>query len=294
MTERDLILHIGLPKTGSSALQSWCHRNRAMLAGYGVDYPLSAGGSTKHQFIIQALMKGDFAEVETVLRRNLSARMVMSSEGMTNHLYDFSSAALSSFRTAVAGYRVRLFMVAREERAWLRSLYAQMVVNSVEPRFHYGTPLPFDEFCRLPRIRRLADTRRLAADVRDGFGAAECRVVSYESDWMAEFLDMLAIDPQAALPPLPRENSTVPPSVVEIVRQINGFRLEPRNRVAALAAIERCFDTRNLALLQAIGQHPDDGQLRQVATGLLPRLLADGAEAGDALERLADFAGAAP
>ena len=39
MSAGRLVLHVGLPKAASSALQVWADANRAALAAQGVDYP---------------------------------------------------------------------------------------------------------------------------------------------------------------------------------------------------------------------------------------------------------------
>lgn len=36
---KSIVVHAGLPKTGTSAIQAWLHRNRGALAGAGIDYP---------------------------------------------------------------------------------------------------------------------------------------------------------------------------------------------------------------------------------------------------------------
>lgn len=54
---RQLVLHIGLRKTGSSALQELLSQNGELLKGHGVDYPKTMLGYPAHQELAWCLMK---------------------------------------------------------------------------------------------------------------------------------------------------------------------------------------------------------------------------------------------
>jgi len=68
----------------------------------------------KHQFLVPALMSGDLSELHSSSRANYAETLILSTEGLTNHLYDFQPVALSDFRETTSMYDVFAFLVIRE------------------------------------------------------------------------------------------------------------------------------------------------------------------------------------
>ncbi|MCB8837171.1 hypothetical protein, partial [Aurantimonas sp. VKM B-3413] len=59
--KRRLVLHVGLPKTGTSALQLWCSSHSEELLKQGIRYPTPSSQTQmpKHQFMVTDLQTGD-------------------------------------------------------------------------------------------------------------------------------------------------------------------------------------------------------------------------------------------
>jgi hypothetical protein len=247
MSPRRLILHVGLPKTGSTALQSWCYKRRENLSQRGITYPESDNNliAPKHQFMVSALMRNDMAELRAHLVRNETETLVLSTEGLTNHFYDFPSAALKAFREAVSLYNVFVFMVVRNKGAWTKSYYKQAVINPPIVEYNYATPLSYSEFSQLSRVQRLAEHSKLRTDIATAFAAHEVIVANYEEDWMETFLDCLGIADMHEFTRLEKKNISVSDDLVEIIRQINAMGLPSEKRAGILAAIANCFQTKH-------------------------------------------------
>jgi len=245
MLRRRLVLHVGLPKTGSSALQAWCNKARESLSRRGVTYPKPSDKliDPKHQFLVPALKLNDLCELRNCLAENDTETLILSTEGLTNHLYDFQSEALAAFREAVSHYDVFVYMVVRERNAWTKSYYKQAIINPPVAEYHYATPLSYAEFSKLPRVVRLTDHAALRSDVARAYGAHKVVVANYEEDWMKIFLDLLNIGAVQETFRLPEENRSVSDDLVEIIRQVNAMRLPPESRAGVLATIQACFQT---------------------------------------------------
>ncbi|MFT3729151.1 MAG: hypothetical protein QM759_15115 [Terricaulis sp.] len=249
-SRKRLLLHVGMPKTGTSALQRWCETHRSALRAQGVDYPETDPQliDPKHQFLVPSLKSGNFERLNATLDASHSAALLLSMEGMTNHLYDFSEAALQGFRDAVRDYRVEVFMVVRDAEAWLRSFYKQAVINPPIAAYSYATPLTLNEFRQLPRVQRLMNIEQLKAYAAKAYGADALHLAQYESDWMGAFVSALGVDGDARNAALSQENTSLTDDLVELIRQINAQGLDSEERAFVLAALSRSFETNHRVL----------------------------------------------
>lgn len=241
---KKLVLHVGLPKTGTSALQFWCNQNRDRLLAQDIDYPQPTDGAVmpKHQFLVGSLKTNRLERLASLLEASQTGTLVLSTEGLTNHLYDFRPAALKAFRELTEHYDLNVFLVVREPNTWLKSYYKQAVINPPSiPDFHWATDLRLEEFSTLPRIQRLMDHEALQEDVHIAFGASKVIVARYEDDWMSTFLETIEIGKQSEFTKLNRIHLSVDDDLVEIIRQVNGMRLPAKDRSAFLATLRNCL-----------------------------------------------------
>lgn len=247
---KKLILHVGLPKTATTAFQFWCYENRNALADFGVEYPVCELGRDvpKHQYIVGELLNRKFHHVERALGECSKPVLVLSTEGLSNHFYDFSSESLESFRELASslGYQVAVFLVSREPASWLRSYYKQAVLNISNSKYEWGTSHTFEDFIALPRVRRLMDTRALCCDMAAGFGGV-VNLSRYEEEWFSDFLNLLEIPSHNFSRPS-RVHGSVDDGLVEMVRQINSMGLNRKLRNSVLAAFQMCFRTDHVDL----------------------------------------------
>lgn len=240
MTATTLLLHVGLPKTGTTSLQKWCDDNRGRLRESGIDYPATDPGeqARKHQFLVPELMSGVFDRTAAVLRAaDPARRLLLSTEGLTNHLYDFPAESLARFRALTAGRKIKAFMVVRDRHSWLKSYHKQLVLNPPNPCFGYATPFSLDEFSRLPRVQRLLDHRQLVADVMARLNVAVVTAPAFEQDWFGAFRDWLGLDADAGWQAPSHEHPSCADEIVELVRLINGMGLAPDVRSHCLHAL---------------------------------------------------------
>ncbi|WP_299693847.1 hypothetical protein [uncultured Tateyamaria sp.] len=253
MKKRRLVLHVGLPKAASSSLQWLMHNQSARARADGVDYPALGADVVvpKHQALVPALMSGDLNPLAPLLADSSADTVMLSTEGLTNHFYDFDPAALARFREMVAHWDVTLFMILRDPDAWTRSYYAQAVINpAIRAVSFYATPTTLEAFARLERVRQLCDHDRLAQDLHAGFGAAQVVTARLEDNWQAALAQCLGL-PWLAHCPDQSQNITPAPWVIALMRQVNAFRLPEPRRLAWKAALQQVSGSGHTLLSQA-------------------------------------------
>ena len=273
---RQLLLHVGLPKTGSTALQRWCYTNRDMLSARGITYPLFKSDQPwlKHQVLVTELLGGSLADTSKIIEEPISrANLLLSAEGLTNHLYDFSEAALADFRALTRRFETRVFVVLRKPASWICSYYKQALINPPLTRYDYATPLDLPSFAALPRIKRLTNTSQLLADVARLYGAASITTAQYEDDWFGCFLDFLGVAPNGLDVSLPEgTNESLPDVFAEVVRQINALGLASTQRAHCLWMIGRSIENGS-DVLSSYQPLPQGEPCRTVAEETLRSLL---------------------
>lgn len=250
---RKLVLHVGLPKTGSSALQSWLHRHGPALRAHGLVYPDDIpAGEDRHQWLVPALRRNALDRLAGLLAAAEDGTMLLSSEGLSNHLDDFSPDALAAFRDMTAGWETEILLVTRAAEPWLRSYYAQCVINPANGASElWGTTLIFEDYARHPRTRRLVDHAALARDLAVAFGAGSVVRLDYEQDCFGEFLRRFGLA-DAGLPPPSRTNESVPGWVVPLMLRINRLGLGEEKRRCWRAALQAHLGTGHSVLRQSL------------------------------------------
>lgn len=239
MTATRLVLHVGLPKCASSAVQVWADGNRDALAASGVDYPESTPGfpAPKHQELV-ALMHGEDAPVaRAFLARTRSPTLFLSTEGLSNSLYDAPEAALARFRDLMGGGCDTAILMTRAPGDWLRSYWKQCLTNPLHPAMGYGLALPLDEFARMPRVARLMDLPTLETDLARALGARRVVRIDAGSDWRDDLAGILGVDPARTTAPV-RWHQSVSDAEAEAVRQMNALGLVADERADFLALLQ--------------------------------------------------------
>lgn len=270
-----IVLHCGLPKTGTTALQHWCTINREELVSHGVDYPLvevqdnispiKHDRTPKHGFLISAMRTGDMGPVRRAIENAAAPTLLMSTEGLSNHFYSFAEESLERFREAVANTPVDLLMFVRNKETWLRSLWKEGVIAFP------GTVHGFPRYINLPAIQALADWPKLARDMQAGFGARDFHQVELEDQgWKAPLLEFLGISDITETPDTQEQfNVSVGNELIQLLRQLNTQRLDPDTRLMFLSMAQELLGTSHLTLQNAHQWgSPDNAQLLELKRAL--------------------------
>lgn len=242
---------MGLPKTGSSALQLWLRQNRTALQNFGISYPVRhPTHSNKHVFVKADLLSNRLDMLTEVLTNETCQTMLLSNEGLSNHFYDFTGEALSKFRKLTDGIEKEIILVTRERDAWLRSYHKQCVLNPNNGASDlWATGLRLEDLYTHPRIKDLTDYERLKKNMASGYGADRILHLSYEEDWFGSLLSYLGLSSLQSHR-LERINESPPDWAVEILRQINLCALPESERRAWQTALQKYLRSNHSFLIQ--------------------------------------------
>ncbi len=226
MINRTLWLHVGIPKTSTTAYQSWMRKNAGLLKTSGVVYPDRFGADNdKHNFLVRELRHSPNLEAfEQCLADCHTPNMLLSDEGLTNHLDDFKDESLQRFRELTKDWNVKIILVTRNAASWTRSYHKQCVLNphnGASPL--WGTALTCEEIKDHPRIKRLVDHDGLARDLKIAFGAEFVYPFIYEdTSWFHASLDIMRVNFDSSAK-LPHSNQSLPDWSIELLRRVNSY-----------------------------------------------------------------------
>ncbi|HEU0220771.1 MAG TPA: hypothetical protein VFR34_00980, partial [Paracoccaceae bacterium] len=150
------ILHSGMPKTGSSALQRYLARNAGKLRRHGILYARAGRGmfrGVEHGDLMRSISERPLyantghlpAELDRELRRTAHDVLLISSEYLYSPLYFNRNQKIQTFFRE-RGYEIHSVLYIRDQPDFVNSAYAQMVKTLHEP----GS---FEHFLEL-RLRR--------------------------------------------------------------------------------------------------------------------------------------------
>lgn len=243
-----LILHVGTTKTGTTTLQHALNAARAGLLAQGVLYPdvdLNRGPSPKHQWLTNMLLAEDVAgfarNVASVASQASAAdarRVVMSTEGLYNHWFDFSPVARRALVALADVFDVTVWVVFREPVAWAMSMYVQAVKN---PPFALAPPYSTTETAETVIDHAYFATRlqyaRFVEDAESLFGADTVVPMQYEAgEIMGQARRFLDVD-TATLPSVGDQNKALSMLGLDLMRRLNSLRIPWQEREPIASAI---------------------------------------------------------
>ncbi len=230
---KQLVLHVGLPKTGTTALQKWFRQHRPELALVGIDYPEHFGHQDdKHSFLVGELRNNPMIPtLKNIVSKSTCETILFSNEGLSNHFYDFHPDALQAFRDLSQDIEINIVFVTRPVDAWLKSYHKQCVLNPNNGSSDlWGTSLHIDEIKDHPRIKQLLDHNTLLADMKRNYGAQATHHIRFDdTNWFSSILEILGIN-HLRTHPLPNINDSLPDWAIEMMRQVNSYVASNQNR----------------------------------------------------------------
>ena len=248
-----LVLHVGPPKTGSSALQHTMERNRLRFIEAGVLYPLTGTNRGEgprrertdgHARIVARAIRGG-ANIDSDLALEIQSlgvpihTLVLSSENILSHRFwdrgDPNGNVVKKVVDALGIKRVEVMALFRRQDSWFDSYYREVIGNP----FNKIVSAPEEFFSDLNE-RGLFDYITLISEIAAPEAVKIVHVDSYEAVrakggsviWALERIGIQNVD----LAPIPRAltNESLTDAIAENVRLAKLNSAASRNELASL------------------------------------------------------------
>ncbi|WP_226783020.1 hypothetical protein [Oceaniglobus trochenteri] len=264
-----IVLHVGTTKTGSTLVQNVLDRERAALLKRGILFP--ATPFTRKDPDDRSRTSGHLELLRMLERGDLSAfRKELEEAGTKVHTLLLSSESLldrprpkgfEKFREMLAGHRVDIVALVRDQAGWLSSLYYENVTKGWKRETR-----TFDEFCQEAIESGLLDHDRNIRDMGRSLSAASVRVLNYNALAQRGTLlreTLAALDCPVEIDEARTEQrdnvSYILPEAVEAHRRLNTLMVEaPSATTLAVSHLLR-KKTRDLGETGSPALHPSRG-----------------------------------
>lgn len=234
-SKRRLILHAGTPKTGTSSLQRHLGTHRHQLAALGWWYPApSDTPEPKHQQINSLLRRGDstgfakFIEDALLEMPDDAHTIVLTTEGVFNHWWDYGAEAKGVLRTLAALFDFELCVWFRPPDDFAAALYAQYLRNPRRPSESmgnvYGRDIDFTEAMADGWFRAHLDYLGFYREAQALFGARRVKAFRFAGDTVETFTRHYELTrlPENA----ERRNTSLGRAGVDLMRIANRYALD--------------------------------------------------------------------
>ena len=235
---RTVFLHIGIHKTGTSAVQNVCRANRRELLQAGILFPnagfiktrtakstATSGHNGLTGFLKAPNAKRLSAAGSAFLREiesNSWDRLVLSSEVLSAPHNRGASECVAWFRQQAL--QVKLIVYLRRQDRWLDSFYRERL-TWIRPRYRDARSI--EEFWQTEGDDWLNYKARIGPWVAAA-GRENAEIRSYddlEGGVVGDFLGIIGVDPsrldlgqRVAV-----HNPSIPPTAAELIRAVNSF-----------------------------------------------------------------------
>ncbi len=233
-----LILHVGTPKTGTTSVQVYLDKKQRKLRSKGILYPnrFHNPNAPKHQWFERNLVSGNVESLvenfEDILNHveEHTHTILLSSEGIYNHWWDFPEASKALLLELSSLFDVEIWAWFREPVAFAESFYKQCMRNpQVDHIVCYGRDLSFTEVLEDPWFSQHLDYIGFVNECDELFGKESVTVFDCQNDTVKTVINRLGL----ATPhdnPTPRKNNCMNSVTSELYRVINRLPLAAKEK----------------------------------------------------------------
>lgn len=231
MKKPRLVIHPGMPKTGTTAIQNFFFHNRAIFAKHRLLYPddVLMKEEPSHWAFFQSMANRDFTRWNKAFNQALqqSLTLLFSSEAICSHLMDMRDNNFD-LQALTDRFDVRIGLVIRDGPEFTKSLYKQCIANAPynESRStavdHYGTKLLFEEFVKSRWVGFLQSEEQVTTAFRFIFSdKINLEIVRYNSSNLIELFSEQVLGMRIKDGSRARPNLSLPDFGTEALRQSN-------------------------------------------------------------------------
>ncbi len=225
-------------------MQRYLDRHRAALLHEGILYPraeMAPDQKPKHQWIVDALLAGNGGQFRGKMEEVLAEvnpdthTIILSTEGLFNHWWDFAAAGRHALASLVDRFSVSVWVWFRDPVSFVRSSYIQMLKNPRGCISCCGRDLSVNEMLDDHWFSKHLDYIGFLRDVDGVLGHGTAVPFAYHGDTVRAFLTSLGVEyaEGASL----YANRTLGEAGVELLRIFNRHDLLEEKKRAGVALI---------------------------------------------------------
>lgn len=241
---KEVLLHVGLPKTKTCMIQEFLNNNREVLEKYNVYYQYSK--NNKHQVIANALLNEDlysFISFFKNLKNNDSDIIFISSEGLSNHIFDFNERSQMWIKALANICNVKVLITLRNQQEYLNSRYKQCVINPKNDKYLYGFTGTIEDFYDNEYTKQHLDYERIIKIYEQLVGEGNIIAVAnrdFNIDYVLKILNINdAYDFEISDKPT---NISLSDDAIEFVCELNKFiNIEDKKKIVSLLKRQKAF-----------------------------------------------------
>ena len=227
--KKKLFLHIGTPKTGTSALQHFLYKNHDKLKDEGILYPKSLVGSPddpKHQPLYSCLYfhnRNDFDKILLKLSSEITDQVhtvILSSEGFYHHIDEFHKESWNMIRELSQQFTMRIVVSVRPQSEYIESLYRQYMKNPKGLIAEFGSGMTIQEVIQRPKVLQNMDYYGSLMQWAGVAGEDSIIVKRYSKNVISDFLSLFK-SPLEVEKDFPHRNASINREMAELLRQLN-------------------------------------------------------------------------
>ncbi len=234
---KSLFVHIGMHKTGTTAIQHFLSSNKANLERLGYLYP----GNAIAQHEIGWMLKGKGGNLDKIsletgkifdeIRSSVCEHTILSSETLSRGRENTAARLKPLFDSELgSSWKTKIIIYLRRQDHWLESRYMENIKTDFALDSKKLKTYTFSEFLRHYREFYEIDYSLKLAPWRDFFGAENIFVRVYEKEQLAgnitsDFLSAVGISQDNNLAPPARQyvNTGLSPDAIEVIRLYNKY-----------------------------------------------------------------------
>jgi len=190
-TVKEVTLHIGMTKTGSTAIQNFLERNRELLCENRILYPQTglhfetrsdSKRTSGHQYLMLASKRRDtdfFARVFSEITTTPNIRKVIIST--ENMFLDMSATDIEKLHKQLGNVEAKIVVYLRRQDKWLESMYNEAISGS-----HIKECRPFSDFVEAHKDEGSIDYATVLSHWARVFGQDNIIVRPYDDELIKE------------------------------------------------------------------------------------------------------------
>ncbi|WP_374569278.1 hypothetical protein [Ideonella sp.] len=257
---RQLYLHIGQTKTGSTSLQTFLHTNRQALRQQGILYPMMPAGEVariQHRFLVHSLHAAGedhwraapvWAPFFKALHGQPEPTAIVSEETfwhLFEHRSDRRTGAIRWVAQMLSDFEVKVVVYLRRQDQWVESWFNQVARAPVR---RAASALTFDEFVQRQHRFGLFDYAAILDDWATAFGRDAIEVRTFEREALTnanvvdDFCGLVGIEATADFAPAWQAQRRLSPATCRFANLFNRWPDADPSRAAFLGALRGVSD----------------------------------------------------